>query len=228
MKYAIIGLGQFGSALAIELADSGHEVLAIDTDENHLREVRDRVALAAHADGNDPVALEQLGVGDVDAAIVAIGEGFEASLMITAHCQKLGSRRVYTRVINDVQDRLLDLMEVTGKIRAESLAAANFAHRITHETVRRYFEIGGGHAIVEVDLPEGYIGKTLAEAQFRTAWKINVVTVRRPSGVPASGECKTSYEVVGTLDPSFRFGCGDRLVLFGKGQDVERFCDTAI
>jgi trk system potassium uptake protein TrkA len=123
MKFAIIGLGYFGSALARELAESGHEVLAIDTDEIHIRDIRDSVAIAAVADGTDAEALAQLWVAGMDTSVIAIGEGFEASLMITAHCQKLGVRRVYTRVINKVHGHLLELMKVTGKIRAESLAA---------------------------------------------------------------------------------------------------------
>ncbi|MCB1092634.1 MAG: TrkA family potassium uptake protein, partial [Verrucomicrobiae bacterium] len=80
MKFAIIGLGYFGSSLARELTASGHEVLAIDTDEQHIREIRDDVAMAAQADATDPEALAQLGIAGMDTAVIAIGEGFEASL----------------------------------------------------------------------------------------------------------------------------------------------------
>ncbi len=226
MKFAVIGLGYFGSALARELSESGHEVLAIDTDEDHLREVRDFVALAAQADATDPVALSQLGVGDMDTAVVAIGEGFEASLMITAHCQKLGVRRVYTRVINEVHDHLLDLMQVTGKIRAESLAAAYFTRQLTHEAVRRYFGIDAGHAIVELEMPARYIGRTLAEADLRKSRGINVVTVRRPAADSGTDAGEPAYAVVGTPDPDFVLKKGDRLIVFAKLADIERFCES--
>lgn len=226
MKFAVIGLGYFGSALARELSESGHEVLAIDTDEEHIREVRDFVAIAAQADGTDPVALSQLGVGGVDTAVVAIGEGFEASLMITSHCQKLGVRRVYTRVINEVHDHLLDLMQVTGKIRAESLAAAYFTRQLTHEAVRRYFGIDAAHAIVELEMPDRYIGMTLAGADLRRARGINIVTVRRPSALPENETADPVYEVVGTPDPGFVLKKGDRLIVFAKLADIERFCES--
>lgn len=227
MKFAIIGLGYFGSALARELSESGHEVLAIDTDEIHIREVRDSVAIAAMADATDAEALAQLGVGDMDTAVVAIGEGFEASLMITAHCQKLGVRRVYTRVINEVHDHLLGLMKVTGKIRAESLAAAYFTRQITNEAVRRYFGIDSGHGIVEVEMPERYSGMSLPEANLRKKYGVNVVTVRRPVVKDAAADTPPTYQVAGTLDSEFALQKGDRLIVFGALKDIDRFCESA-
>jgi len=228
MKFAIIGLGYFGSALARELSESGHEVLAIDTDEIHIREVRDSVAIAAMADATDAEALAQLGVADMDTAVVAIGEGFEASLMITAHCQKLGVRRVYTRVINEVHDHLLGLMKVTGKIRAESLAAAYFTRQITNEAVRRYFGIDSGHGIVEVEMPERYHGMSLPEANLRKNYGVNVVTVRRPLLKEGSGgDMPPTYQVAGTLDSGFVMQKGDRLIVFGALKDIDRFCELA-
>lgn len=228
MKFAIIGLGYFGSALARELSESGHEVLAIDTDEIHIREIRDSVAIAAVADGTDAEALAQLGVAGMDTAVVAIGEGFEASLMITAHCQELGVRRVYTRVINKVHGHLLELMKVTGKIRAESLAAAYFTRQITNEAVRRYFGIDAGHGIVEVEMPERYEGHTLPEANLRKKYGVNVVTVRRPLVSEAAvTDAPPTYQVAGTLDADFALQKGDRLIVFGALKDIDRFCESA-
>jgi trk system potassium uptake protein TrkA len=225
MKFAVIGLGFFGSALARELAESGHEVLAIDTDEAHIRELRDTVTMAAIADGTDAGALEQLGVGGMDTVIVAVGEGFEASLMITSHCQKLKVPRVYTRVINQVHEHLLDLMGVTGKIHAESLAAAYFARQVTHESVRRYFGIDEEHGIVEMEMPEGLAGKTLAEIELRKRHRLNLVTVRRPADRKAAAEAgEENYRVTGTPGPDFRLEEGDRLIVFGRLKDISEFC----
>jgi len=202
-------------------------VLAIDTDEAHIREIRDSVAIAAMADATDAEALAQLGVADVDTAVVAIGEGFEGSLMITAHCQKLGVRRVYTRVINEVHEHLLGLMKVTGTIRAESLAAAYFTRQITNEAVRRYFGIDTGHGIVEVEMPDRYDGITLPVANLRKRYGVNVVTVRRPVSKRVEGEAELAYEVAGTLDAEFVLQKGDHLIVFGALKDIDRFCESA-
>lgn len=225
MKFAVIGLGYFGSALVQELAEAGHEVIAIDTDPAHLREVQGLATLTVEADGTDLEALRQVGVGKVDAAIVAIGEGFEASLMITAHCQTLGVKQVHTRVINEVQDRLLELMHVAGKIRAERMAAANFARQLTHEAVRRYFSLDASHGIVEIEIPAGLAGKTLAETGLRAKFGLNVVTIRRPkAGGRASENPDESFAVMGTPDPATALRSGDRLIIFGNLDDIDRFC----
>ncbi|MEZ5327542.1 MAG: TrkA family potassium uptake protein [Verrucomicrobiales bacterium] len=226
MKFAIIGLGYFGSSLARELADSGHEVLAIDTDEMHIREIRDAVAMAAQADGTDFDALTQLGVAGMDTAVVAIGEGFEASLMITAHCQKLGVPRIYTRVINEVHEHILGLMQITGKIRAESLAAGYFSRQLTNDAVRRYFGIDADHGIVELEMPGSFDGQTLADANLRQRFRLNVVTVRRPDNADTnftSGD--SAYSVLGTPEPSLKLQKHDHLIVFGKLKDIDRFCE---
>ncbi len=228
MKFAIIGLGYFGSALVREIAEAGHEVIAIDTDPAHLREVQDITALAAEADGTDLEALKQLGVGEVDTAIVAIGEGFEASLMITAHCQSLGVKNVHTRVINEVHSHLLGLMKVTGTIRAERMAAAYFARQLTNEAVRRYFGLDADHGIVELEIPSALVGKTLLETELRAKYGLNVVTIRRPHPQDYSfDQADEQVSILGTPDPETRIEAGDRLIIFGKLKDIDRFCKKA-
>lgn len=225
MKFAVIGLGYFGSALVRELAESGHEVIAIDTDPAHLRELQDVASLTVEADGTDLEALRQIGVGEVDAAIVAIGEGFEASLMITAHCQKLGVKEVHTRVINEVHDHLLELMHVASKIRAERMAAANFARHLTHEAVRRYFGLDAKHGIVEIEIPADLEGKSLAEVGLRANYGLNVVTIRRRRPDDHSLEqADEAFVVIGTPDPATALQGGDRLIVFGKLKDIDKFC----
>lgn len=222
MKFAVLGLGYFGTALCRELAGAGHEVMAVDNNRAHIDEVKDEVSLAARADATDYDALEQLGVGQMDAAIVAIGEGFEASLMITAHCQKLGVPRVYTRVISPVQEHLLDLMKVTGKVRAESLAAAYFSRQLTNRAVHRYFGLDRNHAIVELALPPGLVGKTLEESRLRADYGLNLVTVRCGAQEVRDDE-QDGATVRGVPDASFVFHEGDRLILFGRNADIEKF-----
>lgn len=227
MKFAVIGLGYFGSSLVRELAESGHEVIAIDTDPTHLHELQDLSAVAAEADGTDIEALRQLGVDEVDTAIVAIGEGFEASLMITAHCQSLGVKNVHTRVINEVHHHLLGLMKVTGTIRAERMAAAYFSRQLTHDSIHRYFNLDAKHGIVEIDVPEEFVGKTLAETGLRAKSGLNVITIRRPDSsndTDDEAEESETVSILGTPGPDTEIRAGDRVIVFGKLKDIERFC----
>lgn len=225
MKFAVIGLGYFGSALVRELAEAGHEVLAIDTNPAHLRDLQDLSALAAEADGTDLEALRQLGIAEMDTAIVAIGEGFEASLMITAHCQTLGVGKVHVRVINEVHEHLLGLMKVDGTVRAESLAASYFARHLTHEAVRRYFGLDDRHGIAEMEIPEDFVDKTLVETGLRDKFGLNVITIRRSKrGEELSEESEEASPVLGTPGPDTVIQAGDRLIVFGRVKDIERLC----
>ncbi len=226
MKFAVIGLGYFGSALVHELVEDGQEVIAIDSHAANLRDIQDITDLAAEADGTDIEALRQLGVGEVDTAIVAIGEDFEASLMITAHCQTLGVKEVYTRVINEVHDHILGLMQVAGKIQAEKLAATYFTRQLTNEAVMRYFGLDADHGIVELELPEKLDGATVADTELRKKFHLNVVTIRRPKPREYSFDREEEgFTVLGTPEPDTKLKVGDRLVVFGKLKDIDRFCD---
>jgi trk system potassium uptake protein TrkA len=221
MKFSIIGLGYFGSSLVEELVAAGHEVIAIDTDISHIRQIEDTATLAAQADGTDIEALKQLDVDKVDVAVVAIGEGFEASLMITAHCQSLGIGRVYTRVINNVHEHILGLMKVTGTIQAERLAASNFARHLVDRNVHRYLDLDETHAIVEMEAPEWTAGLCISELDLRSEYSINIITIKRlePNGDEES--TPNSFTITGTPTPNTTINRGDRLVLFGKFEDIK-------
>lgn len=225
MKFAVIGLGYFGTSLCRELAESGHEVIAVDNNAAHLKELQDLTVLAVEADGTDVEALEQIGVGQVDTAIVAIGEGFEASLVITAHCQELGVKNVYTRLINEVHSKILDLMNVSGKIAAETMAAAYFARQLSNEAVRRYFGLDEEHGIVEMAVPESMDGMTVQEVDLRKKYGLNLVTIRKTIDKDDGAEMpEKGAEVVGTPGPDTILKAGDFLIVFGKLTDIDRLC----
>ena len=100
MNFVILGLGAFGTSIARELAASGHQVMCVDNDESHIDAVKDVVTLAVQGDATDRSVLLELGVAKADVAIVAVGENFEASLMMTAHLQSIGVKKIFTRVGN--------------------------------------------------------------------------------------------------------------------------------
>lgn len=221
MNFVILGLGAFGTSIARELAHSGHQVMAIDNDEAHVDSVKDVVTLAVQGDATDRKVLLELGVAKADVAIVAVGENFEASLMMTAHLQKIGVKRIYTRVFHEVQEQLLDMMQVSGKIRVEALAAELFARHVSNQAFLRHFVVDSTHAVVELLCPEFLVGVTLLGSSLRSKHGLNLVTVRRakhedqlPEDVPVIG---------GLPGPDFLFQAGDRLVVYGLEKDIEKF-----
>jgi trk system potassium uptake protein TrkA len=221
MNFVILGLGAFGTSMARELAESGHQVMVIDNDESHLDAVKEIVTLAVQGDATDRAVLVELGVAGADVAIVAVGENFEASLMMTAHLKTIGVKRIYTRVFHEVQEQLLDLMGVSGKIRVEALAAEMFARHVSKRAFLRHFVVDSTHAVVELLCPLFLVGKTLKESELRAKHGLNLVTVRRtdshetlPEDVPVIG---------GLPGPDFVFQTGDQLVVYGLERDIERF-----
>lgn len=221
MNFVILGLGAFGTSIARELAHSGHQVMVIDNDESHLDAVKELVTLAVQGDATDRAVLLELGVADADVAIVAVGENFEASLMMTAHLKSIGVKRIYTRVFSEVQEQLLNLMGVSGKIRVEALAAEMFARHISNRAFLRHFVVDSTHAVVELVCPADLIGKSLVESQLRSKHGLNLVTVRRAE---QHDQLSEDVPVIGGLPgPDFQFKSGDRLVVYGLERDIEKF-----
>lgn len=215
MKFAVIGLGQFGFQLALELAEQGHEVLAVDIDERIVDDLRDEVTHAVIADCTDKKALEQLVLRGLDGVCVTIGEDLAVSLEITGLLQEIGIPNLYCRVLSQRHERLLRLMKVEHLIQAEVLAARQLAKRMGIRGAARHFALTEEHAIVELVAPASVVGKKLVELDLRGRFGINLVTIKR------GGE--DAPKVLGVPDPEWILHEGDALVVFGKESDIQKF-----
>jgi trk system potassium uptake protein TrkA len=216
MKFAVIGLGQFGFQLAVELADQGHEVIAVDKVERTIDSIRDRVGHAVIADATERKSLEQLSLHDLDGVCVTIGEDLAVSLEITGLLQEMGLTHLYCRVISPQHERLLRLMKVENLIQAESLAARQLAKRMGIRGATRHFDLSEEHAIVELKTPERLIGKKLSEVDLRGKYGINLITVKKAAD-------DETAKVMGVPRPDWVFETGDELVVFGKESSIKAF-----
>lgn len=158
MKYCVIGLGHFGTNLAIELSREGHEIVGIDIDEERVALLKDEIAYAVEGDATQMSVLEELGIKEMDQVIVAIGEEFESSLMVASHLQSMEVERILCREINEVHHRILRLMNIKDVIRPEALAARQLAKRLGIHRATRHFELEGDYAIVQIKLPPFLVG----------------------------------------------------------------------
>lgn len=217
MKCCIIGLGYFGRHLALSLTQLGAEVIAVDKREEAVNEVRDVVAFAAILDASNRQALERLPIADMDVVIIAIGEGFESSLLAAAHLQELGSKRLICRVVNPVHAKLLKLMRIHETILPEAMAASRVARTLTLEGVRDSIDLGQDFEIIEVATPADFVGKSLKELNLREHHKLNIITLKSSKGQDQP------EEVLGVPEPGYVLEKRDILVLFGREGDVRRF-----
>lgn len=216
MKFAVIGLGQFGFQLALELSAQNHEVIAVDITERTIDEIRDRVAHAVIMDATDSKALEQLALHELDGVCVTIGEDLAVSLEITGILQEIGVERLYCRVLSPRHERLLKLMGVAHLIQAESLAARQLAKRMGIRGASRHFALTEDYAIVELKTPDFIIGQRLGEIDLRGKYGINLVTIKR---LDESQEPK----VLGVPKPEWTFEPSDDLVIFGTEASIKAF-----
>jgi len=220
-KFCVIGLGYFGLNLALNLAEEGAEVLAIDIREERTDLLQDKVSLAVTMDSTDIKAIQSLGVKDMDAVIVAIGEGFEASINTTAILQEIGCKRIIVRAISPVHERLLKLMNIHELLVPEAEAAEHLASRLLLPGLIESFEINRDYSIFEIKVPKSFVAKSLLEINLRTEYNMNLVTVKRivkVRGLLTKGE-KEMVEVIGVPTPQYKFTPDDILVLFGKESD---------
>lgn len=230
MKFVIIGIGQFGRALALHLADLGFEVTILDERESIITELKDSVTYALVGDATDIRVLRQLElVGEDTYVIVAVGEQFERNLLITAQLKELGVTNLLTRSVNELHGKLLKLIGVSDLIRVEDVAARQLAARFTNEGLMRLRRMDATHSLADVRLPMDWVGRKLMEVGLRSEYHLNLLTVRRGKVKenPGSDDVLSEPEqpVIDSPDANLVFQMGDVLVLFGKDGDLQRFVE---
>ncbi len=220
-RFAVIGLGVFGRTIARELARSGAEVIAIDRNPELVEELAEEVTFALTIDATEVRLLEMHGVHEVDAAVVAIGEHFEALVLVAAELLNLKVPRVIARAATSTQRRILERVGVHEIVSPEEDEGERLARRLLMPRLLEYLELSRDYAVMEVQATPGMVGHTLLELDLRRRFKVNVVTIRRPTG-RQTPEGESEYEVLGVPDPEVRIEEGDLLVVFAHPQDVER------
>jgi trk system potassium uptake protein len=224
MKVAVFGLGNFGRSLSVKLTQMGHEVIAIDHDMAKVENIKNEVSLAVCLESNDPLAMSSLPLNDVDTAVVAIGEDEGANIMTTALLVNLKVKRVISRAISPLHEMVLNSMGVTEIMHPEEKAAEGLARKLNLRRLVDQFELPGGFIIVEIVVPDRFVGKPLNQIQELTKRQLGLVTVlRKESEKSFMGRRSIKLGALGVMDPDFIPQKGDILVLFGTKDEVGRF-----
>ncbi|TVQ61876.1 MAG: TrkA family potassium uptake protein [Phycisphaerales bacterium] len=222
-RFAVIGLGRFGSRLAVNLAAAGAEVIAIDRSRQIVEELRDRVTLAIALDATDEQALKIQGIDQVDCAIVGIGNDFEANALTTVLLKTLQVKRVVSRAGNEMQSQILTRIGADGVIRPEDESADRWSHRLLAPFLIDHVELGEGFALVQTAAPEEWSGKTLQQLDLRKNHKVTIVAIkRRVASSTSSGADSYEQRVIEAPLPTSRLTTDDILVIAGFDKDLER------
>jgi trk system potassium uptake protein TrkA len=175
----LIGLGRFGMHVAAHLYDLGHQVMAVDTDEDRVNKVLPFVTNAQIGDSTDADFLRSLGVDNYDVCIVTIGGNFQNSLETASLLEELGAKKVVARAERDVQAKFLLRNGADEVVYPEKQVAKWTAIRYTADHILDYIEVDDSHGIFEVDVPPAWIGKSVGELDIRRKFDINIIALRR-------------------------------------------------
>lgn len=174
----LIGLGRFGLHIAQKLNDLGHEVMAVDTDEDRVNQVLPFVTNAQIGDSTSYEFLSSLGVENFDTCIVAIGDNFQNSLETTDLLKELGAKKVIARAARGVQEKFLLRNGANEVVYPEKQLAAWTAIRCTSEHILDYIELDENYSIFEISVPSEWAGKTILQLDLRKKYGVNILGVR--------------------------------------------------
>ena len=211
-QFVIIGLGRLGSVMIGTLASLGHEVLGIDSDEGVVQELSaefPQVHLVA-ADATEESVLRDLNVGQFDGAAVVIGEDMEAGILATANLKEMGVPFVVARAISKIHARVLERVGADRIIEPEKEMGAQVARTMASPAVLDYVDLGGDEALIESEVPEEWVGKSLADLHLSRQSGLTVLAIKPKGGA-------------GTIpsgDTVFREG--DVLVVGGTKENLDR------
>jgi trk system potassium uptake protein TrkA len=178
MKFAVIGLGSFGSNVARTLYERGHEVVAIDKDKDRIEEAKSFSSHAVLTDASAKENLEALGITDMDVVVVSLGSAMEASILTVLHLHELGLKRIVAKASTEDHGKILDAVGATEVINPEKDMAVRTALKLTSPNILECLPLMSGVSIEEIAPPERFIGKSLRDLDLRNKYGIQVIAVR--------------------------------------------------
>lgn len=178
-QFAVIGIGRFGYSLATSLYNLGYDVIAIDVREDIIRNISDKVTYAVQADATNMDTLEELGLRNVEVAIVSIGTDVNKSILAALNVLELGIKKVYAKALNEQQAKVLYKIGVHKVFLPERDMGRKVAHNIVSNNILDLIELDPNHSVMEINALEEWGGKSLAELDLRAKHGINVIAVKR-------------------------------------------------
>lgn len=224
-KFAVIGIGQFGRAIAIALTRHGAEVLAIDVNTERIDAISDEVSLAVALDATDKKALYSQDVQDFNTVVVAIGGDFEQELLCIVTLMELGIKRIIARARGPAQRRILEKIGIKEIFAPEDEVGVIVAERLLNPNLISYLQLPDNYRIVELKAPKGTIGRSLDDIDFRNRYKLSLVTTKQETTSNNGEGITVEQHTSGVPDSKTIITEKDYLVLFGKNKDIERFIE---
>ena len=214
-QFIIIGIGKFGESIATNLYKMGHDVLAVDIDEERVQYIANKVTHAVQADATEEGTLEALGVKHFDGAVVTIGESVQASILITMLCKELGISHVLAKAQNELHAKVLYKIGADRVVFPERDMGLRVAHSLVSTCFLDYIELTPDYSIVELKAAKDWQGKSLKDLNIRAKYGINIMAIKQDDKVVVSPAADDVIQ------------WDDVLVVIGKAEDIYRFQENS-
>ena len=209
-SFAVIGIGRFGTSVALTLSLMGHEVLAVDTSAAAIDSIADRVTHAIVADATDERVLRRIGIAEFDAVVISVAADIRASILTAMLSKELGAKRIVAKAADDLHAKLLIKAGADQVVQPERDSGVRLARSIAVDSVLDYFALTDDVSINELRLPYSWAGKSLVQLGIRTRYGVSVIAIKR-------GE-----KMIVAIDPNSALEQGDVLVLLGSNHELEK------
>ena len=224
MEFTIIGLGNYGKSLAVELTSLGHEVIGADEKASAVDGVKNSIAKAYTMDATDILSLSALPLKSMDIVIVAIGENFGASVKIVALLKQLGAKSIYARAIDDVHEAILEGFGVARILTPERDAANNLVHSIDFGTKITSFLVDGKYSILKFTVPDKFIGKDIKTLQLKEDFDITIISMTSAKKTKNFlGIDVLEHNVKNDITEDLKFEENDQLICYGTYKSFHKF-----
>lgn len=211
-QFVVIGLGTFGFNIATALSELGHEVLAVDFDAKKIEQIKDKVTHIVVADVRDKKALSEFISDDIDVAIVSLGDRMEASILATLYLKDLGVRKIIAKAVNECHGQILTSIGAAEIIYPEKDVAVSLAKSLTIPNLIDRIPLAPEYCIVEIAIPDHFIGKTLEELRLRSRYNVEVIAIK--------DVLSDTFHLIPRVD--FKIKPDSALIIIGRESDVNK------
>ncbi|QUH27154.1 TrkA family potassium uptake protein [Serpentinicella alkaliphila] len=210
-QFIVVGCGRFGSSVARTLYQMGHDVLAIDADEDIVQHISEHVTHAVQADATDENSLRALGIRNFDVAVITIGADIQSSVMATLIVKELGIKYVVSKAQNEMHAKVLYKIGADRVVFPERDMGVKVAHNLVSSNILDFIELAPDFSIMEISALEEWYGKTLQDLNIRAKYGINVMAVKKKNN-----EINVSPIARDVIDE------GDIMVVIGHNNDLKK------
>lgn len=209
-QFVVIGLGRFGASVAKTLYKLGHDVLAVDANEERVHDIAESVTHAVQTDVTDEENLRSLGINNFDVAVIGIGADMQDSIMITLLAKEIGVKYVIAKANSELHAKILYKIGADKVVFPERDTGVRVAHDIVGSNILEYIELSSEYSLAEVMATTEWYDKTLGELNMRAEYGITVVAVKRQDNIDIAPS--SEYKIIK----------GDIVVAIGKYRNLNK------